>query len=353
MAAPRRDLMRDRQAHTAVPAIVIYDRTGAVRFATEAACALLCSSSEPSQVGAALDALREQLDPLLQRRSPASCRIACPGSQRRLQAEVCMPDGDDVIGCVVVLMEDSTQRALEEDLYAATRFRGLETLYAGAAHDLRGPLNNIVVNLELLKHGLLNPPRPTSAEGDGQMPWIEAIQREVHRLNRHVQTMLDLTTVVSEDEPVDLVDVLNELSRLLRATAKLRRVVLDWALPDRPVFVYGRRDRLRQMLLNIVLNGFEAMAGGGTLRLALKQDGDDVLVTLSNSGEPIPDHIRARLFERHFTTKAAATGIGLYVAQGLAEQVGGSIAVCGDQGENACFSVRLPRLVADSGPDRV
>ena len=343
--------MHEQQAKPVVPAIVVYDRAGAVRFTNEAARALLCSSGEPSQLGAALEVLREQLDPVLQRTPVGACRIVDLGSQRRLHADVVVPDGDDVIGCVVVLAEDSAQRALNEDLYAATRFRGLEMLYAGAAHDLRGPLNNIIVNLELLKHGLLNPPRATSAEGGGQTQWVEAIQREVHRLNRHVQTMLDLTTVVSEDEPVDVVDVLNELSRLLRATAKLRRVVFDWTLPDRPVFVYGRRDRLRQILLNIVLNGFEAMAGGGTLTLALKRDGDDVLITLSNSGEPIPDYVRARLFERHFTTKAAASGIGLYVAQALAEQVGGSIAVCSDQGENACFAVRLPTLVADREPD--
>ena len=345
--------MREQQAKSEVPAIVVYDRAGAVRFTNEAARALLCSSGEPSQLNAVLDALREQLDPVLERTPAGGRRIVDLGSQGRLHAEVVVPDGDDVIGCVVVLTEDSAQRALDEDLYAATRFRGLEMLYAGAAHDLRGPLNNIIVNLELLKHGLLNPPRATSAEGGGQTQWVEAIQREVHRLNRHVQTMLDLTAVASEDEPVDLVDVLDELSRLLRASAKLRRVVLNWTLPDRPVFVYGRRDRLRQMLLNIVVNGFEAMAGGGTLNLALKREGDDVLVTLSNSGDPIPGHVRARLFERHFTTKAAATGIGLYVAQGLAEQIGGSIGVCSDNDANACFSVRLPELVADREPDSV
>lgn len=347
--------MRDQQVKPSAPAIVVYDRAGSVRFVNEAARALLYSNGERTPFLSALDAVREQLEPVLHRTpvgESGMCRIAvCLPSQRQLQAEVFVPDGDDLIGCVVAMFEDGMERALEEDLYAATRFRSLETLYAGAAHDLRGPLNNMIVNLELLKHGLLNPPGSASAEGGGQTQWVDAIQREIHRLNRHVQTMLDLTAAANEDEPVDLVEVLGELSRLLRATAKLRRVVLDWTLPDRPVFVYGRRDRLRQMLLNIVLNGFEAMAGGGTLHLALVQDGDGVRVDLSNSGAAIPDYVRARLFEKHFTTKTSATGIGLYVAQRLAVQLGGSISFCSEQGEPPSFSVRLPQLRAEHERD--
>lgn len=327
------------------PGVIAYDSGGRLRFANPTARALFDGGELPAGVVPA--ALREPVAAAFAALDgdERACRLivhAAPG--KALRAEAFMPDAD---GAVVVILVADGATALDEDLYAATRFRGLSTLYAGAAHDLRGPLNNMVVNLELLKHGLLAQPGGAAEH----LPWLEAAQREIHRLNGQLQVMLDLTASDADDEaPVDMVEVLAELARLLRATAKLKRVQFEWTLPELRLFVRGRRDRLRQLLLNIVLNGFEAMPDGGVLRATLRHDARTVVTEFCNDGEPLPAALRAQLFRGRVTTKPAASGIGLYVAQRLAEQAGGSVSLH-ENGAGVCFSVALPRA-RDDDEDR-
>lgn len=235
--------------------------------------------------------------------------------------------------------------ALETDLFTASRFRGLSTLYVGVVHDLRGPLNNMVVNLELLKQCL----RPAvtgfalSTDSERHQQYIDVIQQEIYRLNRYVHTLLDMTAPTEEIRcQQNLTQSLTDIAGLIGAQAKLQRVELDWGMPDRPITVIGQPMHLRQALLNIIINALEAMPSGGMLKVRLQQDADVAVVEFRDTGSGIPESLRHRIFDMHFTTKAGRTGIGLYVARSVITELGGTIAVHSGLDAGTTVEVRLP-----------
>lgn len=343
--------MRNEQVptRTADPrCIVVYDRDGNLRYLNGAAKALLADNNDSAHLRVLLDDIRGRLTSTdrLGSAPDGTCHIAFQLSSGVEALVQILTDGEGSSDGWLVSLDRGNRLPYDEDLYAATRFRGLETLCAGAAHDLRGPLNNMVVHLELLKHELRKAP-----SGDGGadfMQRIESVQREIHELNRNVQTLLDLTTTDDRRTPVDLTRVLGELGRLLRAKAKLQRVSVELSLPTEPVFVGGPRDRVRQIFLNIAVNALDAMPEGGDLHIRLLTDaGDSVLVELSNNGEPVPAASRDYIFQQRVTSRPRAAGIGLYVGRRLVEQLGGSIAWDGHANGDTHFYVRLPRCPAE------
>lgn len=238
--------------------------------------------------------------------------------------------------------------ALKSDLMTATRFRSLTILQVGAAHDLRGPLNNMVVNLELLKQSLKSPAQIEigSAEWLRRNHYITVMQQEIYRLNRYVQALLDLTAA-SEDnrQETDIVQMLTEITGLIRAQAKLQRVNIEWYFPDHPVIVPCQLVQLRQVLLNIIINAMEAMPEGGDLLITLREDVDTAVAEIHDTGEGVPAALHPQIFDMHFTTKETGTGIGLYVAKSIIDEMKGEISFISKEGEGTCFSVRLPKAI--------
>ena len=272
------------------------------------------------------------------------------GKRRRFRIEVYAIAPEDGRRYLAIVKDRDLIDALEIDLRTATRFRGLSVLYVGAAHDLRGPLNNMVVNLELLKQTLKNS-GTVRPEAVRQRNYIETIQQEIYRLNRYVQALLDLTAPSQDPRgELDLAQTLNEISGLIRAQAKLQHVQLDWQLPDRPVVIRCHEVQFRQVLLNVIINALEAMPDGGTLSLRLSQDDERVSVEVCDTGPGIPEALHERIFDMHFTTKATGTGIGLYVARSVIEEHGGHIGLRSRSGGGTCFDLQLPAIEAGREP---
>lgn len=238
-------------------------------------------------------------------------------------------------------------KALECDLLTATRYRSLAVLQAGAVHDLRGPLNSMVVNLELLKQSINTQGRTAGndSESGRRDHYINVIQQEIYRLNRYVQALLELTAPSDSGcLEADVVRLLTEITGLIRAQAKLQRVHLDWYLPDHPVIVPCQTIALRQALLNLVLNSLEAMPGGGDLMITVREDADMAVVDIHDTGVGVPEALHQRIFDMYFTTKETGTGIGLYVAKSIINEMNGEITLISKQGEGSCFTVHIPKL---------
>lgn len=231
--------------------------------------------------------------------------------------------------------------ALETDLRTATRFRSLSTLNIGLAHDLRGALNNIVVNLELLKQAI----HKSGGAGDvGQSQhYAVLIQKEVSRLNGYIQVLLNLTAP-AKDSPgqLDLCKALTETMGLIKAQAKLQRVNMDMQLPERTIRITCRQVELRQALLNIIINGLEAMPEGGTLTIRITPRDTEIGIEICDTGAGIPEPLREHIFDMHYTTKDTGTGIGLYVARSVIHEHGGSIQVQNNFDAGTCFAITLP-----------
>jgi signal transduction histidine kinase len=150
---------------------------------------------------------------------------------------------------------------------------------------------------------------------------------------------------------VNLNDSAREIELMLRRLiGKDIRVDLD--LESKLSNVEADPSQIGQVLLNLAVNARDAMNGVGTLRISTRNDGDDVVLEVSDTGEGMDDETLVRIFEPFFTTKdvGAGTGLGLSTVYGIVAQSGGAITVHSEPGAGATFFVRLPAARGEAAP---
>jgi two-component system sensor histidine kinase HydH len=229
---------------------------------------------------------------------------------------------------------------IEEQLRRAERLSALGELSAVLAHEIRNPLGSIRGAAEILKDDF--------QPGNRKYEFLEILLKETDRLNRVVEDFLGLARPVEvERESCDLVAELTEVVTLAKGEAKSRGVQLNLVAAQLPA-VRGDREKLRQVFLNLVLNGVQATGRGGSLTITAATnppaDGASAAVELSfaDTGEGMELAVLNRIFEPFFTTKPGGTGLGLSIAQKIVESHGGRIEVTSDVGKGTTFRVKLP-----------
>jgi len=286
-----------------------------------------------------------QLEPVqtLSGARPKRITVDLPGQggTRLLRLETHMLREPHCVGSLLLLRDRQAGDILETDLLLASRMRSLVHVYRVLAHDLKAPLNAMQLTLELLADA-------DSYDGapDGRarrQRHVEVLREELSRLNRILQTMLD------QKEPIDAVphlfdlrELIREIIVLLAPQARAQHVELDVGQPEAPLCLQGYRDRLKQALLNIAINGLEAMPGGGRLTVRVETAAGQARIEVGDTGSGIPDHLLDEIDQIYFTTKSTGSGIGLYVARLVVESHGGEIAVRSEPGAGTRFIVRLP-----------
>ncbi|MEZ5394754.1 MAG: ATP-binding protein [Bryobacterales bacterium] len=209
---------------------------------------------------------------------------------------------------------------------------------SGAAHEIKNPLNSIALHVEVLKGKL--------EDADMSLDEISVISREITRLDRVVRSFLDFTRPVElEVHPFDLAGLVGELAGLVRPDAQSQNatVVIEAAPQSAPV--RGDRDLLKQAVLNVMINGLQAMPDGGSLTLSLTRTGRDWLLSIRDEGTGIPDELREKIFQLYFTTKGKGSGIGLAMTFRVVQLHGGTIDFVSEE-EGAEFRLQIPALEA-------
>lgn len=292
------------------------------------------------QVSRSWEAHRDGLD--------AEVVVQIGGRSRRLGCQVHPLDAEECVGWLLLVRDASLLRLLEIDLRRAARLRVLSQVYLAVAHDLKAPLNGMVLNLELLRESLGD---HAEIPREKQRRWVEVLERELVRLRRSLETLLAQTAPTREEpERFDLRSTIREIEDLLAPQARHQQARLVTELPERPVAVRGHRDHLKQAVLNVAINGLEVLAESGTLTIALSPGEDGVAaLAVRDTGPGIPPELRARIFDMHFTTKESGTGIGLYVARSIVESEGGTLAIAETGPEGTTFAIRVP--LADDSDD--
>ena len=225
---------------------------------------------------------------------------------------------------------------LEAQVAVARRLTAINSLTRGVAHEIKNPLNSIVLRLELLRERVAE--ESPGAEGE-----FSILAEEVARLDRVVKTFLDFNRPV-ELELVD-VDVAEDIGRMLELLAPetaAKHITVTLEKPAEPVRVRADAGLLRQALLNIAVNGMEAMEGGGCLEVRVARVGDQCKIRIADTGKGLPPEQRERIFQLYFTTKPGGTGIGLAMAFRAVQLHGGTIEVQSELGTGTVFEVTLP-----------
>ena len=271
------------------------------------------------------------------------------------------------MGTLVRLRDMESAAQLEKELEVSRRLAAVGRLTAGVGHEVKNPINAMVVHLELLKSKLAVMDKGTSA---GAQRHVDILAGEMQRLDRVVETLADFSRPMevhlAERSILDVIDGVVELTEAEMDENGVR-ILVD--APRDPLLVRIDGELIRQALLNLVLNGMQAMPGGGILRLASYRDRGDVVVEVADAGDGITEDILPRIFDLYFTTKAKGSGIGLAMTYRIVQMHGGSMDVQSTTAEQAeaagcakgtVFTVRLPtsatievrKRVGPSGPER-
>ena len=247
------------------------------------------------------------------------------------------------LGALLTLHDQESVEVIESELELSRRMAAIGRLTSGVGHEVKNPINAIVVHLELLKNKLGDTPTPATRH-------LEVIDSEIHRLDRVVQTLVDFSRPV-EVRLVewDLRNVISDVVALTQAEMSNRQVHLSSRLPDFPLVSKIDVDLIKQAVLNVVQNGAQAMAQGGNLIVSLLEEGKSAVIQVQDEGSGISDELRERIFDLYFTTKKDGSGIGLAMTYRILQLHHGSIDVQSEIGRGSVFQLRIPLSVTDRG----
>jgi two-component system OmpR family sensor kinase len=230
-------------------------------------------------------------------------------------------------------------RALERARLAhgrTERLAAVGQMAAMVAHEVRNPLGILRGQVELARERL-----PADAPARERERFAEMVN-EIDRLNRLTEEFLGL----ARDLPLDLVSV--DLGDLIAAVADGARslhgqATIEVRTPARPIAIRADADRLRQAILNLVLNALQVGDSGVGVTLEVAIDAARARITVADDGPGIPAALAADLFEPFVTARPGGTGLGLAVARRVAESHGGSLVLESTPGSRgARFSIYLP-----------
>src|SRR5271157_3745544 len=246
---------------------------------------------------------------------------------------------------VYILRDVSEAKKLEQDREHLRRQQALVEMSALLAHEIRNPLGSLELFAGLLAEANL--------EGESRR-WIEHVQAGLRTLSATVNNVLHLhNTPQPELARTDAGQLLDWAYDFLLPLAKQARVEMQVINGLNGVSIQADRHRLEQVLLNLALNAFRFMPGGGWLSLrgvdcaSKGSGGDGVEIAVRDTGPGIAPDDLPRIFEAGFSTRAGSSGLGLAVCRRILEQHGGSISVESRPGYGATFRFRLPR----NGPE--
>jgi signal transduction histidine kinase len=172
---------------------------------------------------------------------------------------------------------------------------------------------------------------------------VDIIDSEIHRLDRVVQTLVDFTRPRDLHlEEIDLRELLEDVAGLAAPDAEQHGVTIERFVPGGPLLINADVDLMKQALLNVVLNGAQAMADGGRLTISAHRADDIVVVEVLDRGAGIPTDVQDKIFELYFTTKKEGSGIGLAQTYQILQWHNGSVEFESTEGEGTVFRFCLP-----------
>ena len=271
--------------------------------------------------------------------------------------------GDGGIAGAVLVVRDVSEerraeeahRETEEAFRQAQKLESIGVLAGGIAHDFNNLLTGIMGNAGLARRAVLGGQQERAA--DLLQDVLTASERAAD-LTRQLLAYAGKGQFVIED--VDLCKLVTEVSTLIRASIS-KKITLVMDIPDECPPIEGDRTQLQQLLMNLVINGGEAIGdGAGTLRLRIRTEhfterrermrtegfpifsGEYVRVDVTDTGAGMDKETRDRIFEPFFTTKFLGRGLGLSAALGIVRGHRGAIGVTSEPDKGTTFTILLP-----------
>jgi len=221
------------------------------------------------------------------------------------------------------------------------RVSSMEELTASLAHEIKQPIGAAVTNAEACTR-LLDCGQPDVLEARAAALEMAKDARRAADIIDHIRTLYRKGS--SQMEMVDVPQVFDEMLIILRNEANSRSVTIHIEVADELPAVMADRVQLQQVLMNLMLNGIQAMEKTGgvlTIKAQLPED-CRVLISVSDTGIGLPTDKTEQIFDPFFTTKTEGTGMGLAISRSIIESHGGRIWATANSGGGATFHFTLP-----------
>jgi len=247
----------------------------------------------------------------------------------------------EIIDAINKLAEDL--QASQSNLAQAKKLALIGELAASIAHEVRNPLTSIKAFTQIIEDEL--PQDHDSREYTG------IIVEEVERLNRFAEELLLFSRPTEEKHvPVSVQEVLQHTLVLIKPSIKQKGLSVEKQEAAQLPEVDASPELLKQVFLNILLNGIQAAPTTGHLSVRMESDEEEVRIHFYNDGAPIDEADQLSIFEPFFTTKKTGTGLGLSISQRIVQAYGGHISVQNESG-GVQFTVTLPAIRKESEKD--
>lgn len=257
------------------------------------------------------------------------------GKHIQISLDFIEEDGER-IGALLTLRDAESVHRIEDEIELSRRLAAIGRLTSGVAHEVKNPINAIVVHLEVLRQKLREVDPDTRRH-------MDVIGSEIQRLDRVVQTLVDFTRPVDlRLTEMDLRKLVDDVVALAAPAAEQHRVRVERHTSQEALMVRMDVDLVKQAILNIVINGMQAMPAGGALRISSRREGDNAEITVRDQGAGIPADIRDKVFNLYFTTKKGGTGIGLAMAYRVVQLHHGNLEFTSVPGTGTTFYLRIP-----------
>ena len=235
------------------------------------------------------------------------------------------------------LFRDMTEMIhLRKEMARTQRLASLGSLAAGIAHEIRNPLSSIKGFATYFREKYKDKPE------DGEI--ADVLIGEVERLNRAIGQLLDFARPLTmRQKNSSLQAMIDHSLKMIEAQAAEKSIRIEKDFPEQDPHAWIDEDKISQVLLNLYLNAFDAMASGGILKVALAFSGNGMrLITVSDTGRGIHQKDLPHIYDPYFTTKSSGTGFGLAIVHRIIEAHNGHIRITSEEGKGTTVTILLP-----------
>jgi PAS domain S-box-containing protein len=256
------------------------------------------------------------------------------GTKRRVRWHLSRAREEGSAELVYAIGIDVTERrALEMRAADAEAMSAMGALALNLAHEIRNPLNAAVLQLHLLGRNIdkLEADDSTRAALHKR---AAIVGDEIGRLNRLLTEFLELARPRGiAREPVHVGRLVDDVLDLERESAAARKIRIERVIPADGCVAIGDREKLKQVIINLVVNAIEAMKEGGTLTARVDCGAERVVIAIEDTGPGIPPDVLANVFDPFFTTKEAGTGLGLSIVRKIVDAHAGEVRIETERGD--------------------